>query len=347
LNYRLAGSRVWSYTDAEFLSDRQVTVKFNQLLDGSVYLPPGTRLDYFYSIRDVAGNALDTASESFIYADNRFDWQELQIGPLLLQYHDLPSSQTAAVARDLTEPLAAMAQMLELLDVRPIQGFIYNSHLEAAPAFPHLSQTITQQHIFQGFAFAEAGVFLGVGLQPGLIVHESAHLMLAQYLEPAGRPIPSWLDEGFASYMEPGSRPYRGRSLSFRGPPVRAMSAISGTPQDIEYFYLKAESLVAYLVTEFGVESFQQFLSRLRQGGGVDEALESTYGFDTDGLEASWADSEVGRSGAPPGRFSPATPFLWFNSWFLGVLILLVMMVVLARHVYRRLRPADDDYFDR
>jgi hypothetical protein len=346
LNYRIAGSRIWSYANADFKADRRVTVKFNRLLDGSVYLPPGTRLDYFYAIRDVAGNTLETPGESFTYADNRFKWQKVQVGPLALHFHDLPSSQTASIARDLTGPLAEIAQILELSKVRPIQGFIYNSHREATPAFPNLSQTITQQHVFQGFAFAEAGVFLGVGLQPGLIVHESAHLMLDQSLEPGGRQIPAWLDEGFASYIEPGSRPYSGRSLGFQGPAVRGMSAISGAPQDIEYFYLKAESVVAYLVEEFGVESFQQFLGELRQGSGVDQALESTYGFDTDGLEANWADSEVGRSAAPPGRLSPVTPFLWFNSWFLGVLILLVMMVVLVRYVYRKLRPADDELFD-
>jgi hypothetical protein len=124
------------------------------------------------------------------------------------------------------------------------------------------------------------------------------------------------------------------------------MTAVFGTPRDIEYFYLKAESVVAYLLVEFGFESFQRFLSRLRAGSRVDQALESTYGLDTDGLEANWANSEVGRSVAAPGRFGPATPFLWFNSWFLGVLILLVMVVALARYAYRRLRPTNDDYSD-
>lgn len=346
LNYRIAGSRVWHYANAEFLANQRVTVKFSHLLDRSVYLPPGIRLDYYYSIRDVAGDALETSSQSFIYADNRFDWRQVQVGPLLLHYHDLPSPQVARIADDLAGQLGPLADILELPDVLTIQGFIYNSQEEALPAFPNLSQTITQLHVFQGFAFAESGVFLGVGLQPSLIVHESAHLMLAQSLDPGFRSIPSWLNEGFASYMEPGSRPYSGRSLSSQGPPLRAMSAVSGTPQDIGYFYLKAESVVGYLVGEFGVETFQKFLSRLREGSSVDEALEATYGFDTDGLDANWAESEVGRATAPPGRFSPATPFLLFNSWFLGGLILLVMAVVLVRYVYRKLRPADDDYFD-
>ena len=346
LNYRIADSLVWSYSNSDFPSSKQVAVKFSKLIGNSVYLPPGTRIDFYFSISDVAGNTLDTSAESIIYADNRFTWKQVQIGALTLHYHDLPSSQVSRAVGESTEQLEALVEILELQDVSAIQGFIYNSHQEATPAFPNLSQTITQQHVFQGFAFAEAGVFLGIGLQPSLIVHESAHLMLAQSLESGGRSIPSWLNEGFASYVEPGSRTYSGQSLSARGQPLTAMSAVSGTPEDIEFFYLKAESVVAYLIEEYGGHSFQQFLARLRQGAGVEEALMSTYGFDTEGLDLNWADSDVGRSANAPGRFNPGTPFLMFNSWFLGVLILLVMAAVLVRYLYRKIRPVNDDYFD-
>ena len=346
LKYRIAGSRIWSYSNSDFLSAKQVTVKFNNLLGDSVYLPPGTGLDYYYSILDVAGNSLDTSTESFIYADNRFTWEEVHVGALTVHYHDLPPSQVDRIGGVLTGELEALAAMLKLQDMQAIHGYIYNSYQEATPAFPNFSQTLTQQHVFQGFAFAESGVFVGIGLQPSLIVHESAHLMLAQSLNFGGRSIPSWLNEGFASYVEPGSLPYSGHSLSSSELPLTAMSAVSGTPEDIEYFYLKSESVVAYLVEEYGSRSFQQFLSGLRQGSSVDEALLSAYGFDTEGLDSNWANSDLGRTAPAPGRFSPSTPFLLFNSWFLGVLILVVMAVVLVRYVYRKLRPADDDYLD-
>ena len=346
LKYRIAGSRAWSYSNSDFLSAKQVTVKFNNLLGKSVFLPPGTGLDYYYSIRDVAGNSLDTATETFIYTDNRFTWQEVHVGALTVRYHDLPPSQVDQITEVLNERLEALAVILELQDVQEIHGYIYNSYQEASPAFPNFSQTLTQQHVFQGFAFAKSGVFVGIGLKPRLIVHESAHLMLAQFLDPGGRTIPSWLNEGFASYMEPGSRPYSGQSVSSLGQPLTAMSVVSGTPEDIEYFYLKSESVVAYLIEEYGSRSFQIFLSGLRQGSSVDEALLSAYGFDIEGLDSNWANSDLGRTAPGPGRSNPLTPFLLFNSWFLGLLILVVMVVVLVRYVYRKLRPADDDYLE-
>ena len=104
--------------------------------------------------------------------------------------------------------------------------------------------------------------------------------------------------------------------------------------------------MVAYLIEEYGRRSFQLFLSGLRQGSSVDEALLSAYGFDIEGLDSNWANSDLGRTAREPGKSIPLTPFLLFNSWFLGLFILLVMVLVLVRYVYRKLRPADDDYLD-
>ena len=58
--------------------------------------------------------------------------------------------------------------------------------------------------MFQGFAFPERGVFVGIGLRPGLIVHESAHLMLEEATDSPGARLPAWVNEGFATYVEPG-----------------------------------------------------------------------------------------------------------------------------------------------
>ena len=121
------------------------------------------------------------------------------------------------------------------------------------------------------------------------------------------------------------------------------MSSVSGTPQDIDYFYLKSESVVAYLIEEHGVEPFQRFLASLRRGNNVDLALSASYGFDLAGLEANWANSDSGRSQSASGRFNPATPFLLFNSWLLSGLILIVATVVSIRYVIRKIRPPSDD----
>jgi Peptidase MA superfamily len=342
LNYRIAGSRVLTYTYPHFTPGRRIAANYNGLISEAGYLPPGARIAYYYSIRDSSGNHLQTPWRVLEYTDTRFQWEQTQVGPLTLFHHDVSQSKTDALARELAVELGLIHDLLQLEEQQRVRGFIYNKYAEAVPAFPLYSRTLTEEEVFHGFAFPSHDVFVGVGLQPRLIVHETAHLLLAQKLESEGRPIPSWLDEGFATYVEPDYRPYSGQSLSSQGPPLRAMSALSGSPQDINYFYLKSASVVAYLIEEHGVVPFQQFLEELRQGRSVGGALLSVYGFDADGLEGLWSDSNRGRAAPSPGSGSLSSPFLLFNTWFLSGLVLAVMALLLIRYAIGKLRPSDD-----
>jgi hypothetical protein len=342
LNYRIAGSRVWAYTYPDFTPGQRVAASFDNLISEAGYLPPSARIEYYYSLRDSSGNQHQTPLKVFEYTDNRFQWEQTQIGPLTLFHHDISQSRADALAQELAVDLERIRELLQLEEEQPVRGFIYNRYAAAVPAFPSYSRTITEGEVFHGFALPSHNVFVGVGLQPRLIVHEAAHLLLAQALESEGRPIPSWVDEGFATYVEPDFSPYSGQSLSSQGLPLQAMSSMSGTPQDINYFYLKAASVVDYLIEERGVESFRQFLKELGQGRSVDGALLSVYGFDTNGLEGLWAASARGRVAPSSERGSLELLFLTFNAWFLGGLVLAVMALLLVRYVINKLRTSDD-----
>ena len=41
---------------------------------GGEYIPPGTRIEYSFEIRDSGGRELRTEAEVFIYLDTRFEW---------------------------------------------------------------------------------------------------------------------------------------------------------------------------------------------------------------------------------------------------------------------------------
>ena len=343
LNYRSVGSEVWSYVYPSFEPALQVDTRFILVASGSNYIPPGTQIEYFFLIRDASGEVLQTQNRVLNYVDPRFPWEQVRVGPLTLFYHDAPPGRVGQVAQEVEITLGRVGEVLQLDSVRPVRGYIYNGYQEALPAFPVHSRAITEEEVFHGFAFPGSSVFLGIGLEPRLIVHEMSHLLLDQALESGGRSIPSWLDEGFATYIEPGSSPRSGRSLRDQGLPLRSMSEVTGTPEDIDVFYLKSESVVAYLIDEHGVESFQRFLGLLREGQTIDNALVEAYGFDIDGLEEDWSSSTKGRNAFAPGRKTPATPFVLFNTWFLGGLILVVMAAVLVRYLYRKVRPNTND----
>jgi len=356
LYYRIAGSRAWAYAYPTFTPQRHISASIDLRTAGVGYLPPGTMLEYYYVIRDALGNVHETSRTTIEYSDDRFRWQQAQIGPLTLLYHDLPQARIDALVPELESELQHVADLLQLeLELeQPIKGLIYNQRSEALDAFPYQSRTITEEQIFGGFAFPERGVFVGLGLQPGVIIHESAHLLLRQALGRAVTLIPAWLDEGFATYAEPSLTPPASPKLRSQGLPLRAMSTVPGNPRDIYIFYQKSESVVGYLIEKYGAESFQQFLGQLRQGSDFSAALVRSYGFDTDGLEQRWAgvsgdtpapDSSANPSVAPvpdpPANPSAApSPFLYLDTFVIAGLTLLVMAILLGRYVVKKLRPS-------
>ena len=342
LKYGLAGSSVNSYLSGKFVPAKRVTSSFDNLLTGGVYLPPGSTIEYSFFVQDRSGNLMETPTRTLEYGDTRFNWQQVRVRGLTLHYRDIAAPQVQEVARQLDPHLAHLEALLGVTGPQPVRGFIYNTYEEAVPAFPQLSRTITERQVFHGYAFANSSVFLGIGLQPRLIVHESAHLYLSQKLDSGVSHIPSWLDEGFASYAEPGARPRSGRSLSGYPLPLRSMNVVSGGPNRIGRFYLKSESVVAFLIAKHGLPAFHEFLARIAQGSPVETALVQTYGFDLDQLDQDWSRSGSPAGRDPAGRFNPATPFLLFNSWFLGGLFLLVMAVVGVKYLLRKIRPQEE-----
>ena len=344
LNYRNAtdGPLAYSYAPFELGEPVQnVTASFRLSTTGSGYLPPGTVIQYRYVIDDVLGNRLETPSKAIEYTDIRFNWKSTEAGLVTLMHHDISQSRVDALAKELQPELYRVQRLLELNSNEPVTGFLYNGFDEAIPAFPYQSNTITEEQVFHGFAYPDSNVFLGIRLDRALIVHEASHLLLRQRLGPSSTTIPSWLDEGFASHMEPNSRPYSGISLAPTSPPLRLMSGVSGSPQDIYRFYAKSESVISYLIEKYGEESFQQFIASLSRSVAVEEALTITYGFNIDELDLLWSESSHGILSTGSERVSTGPPsvLLYLDTWLFGGLILLAVAAVAVRYVWGKLNP--------
>ena len=274
--YRTIGNRVWAYAYPDFVTANRITASLNLAGEISTYLPPGTEVEYYYEITDSQGNVVRTKPTVLEYEDTRFDWAETKVGPLTLRYYDQSNSRVSAVVKLLESDFSRLLGLLQLDQPNDIKGVIYSRRSHTLDAFPQQSRTTTEQQTFQGFAFPERNLFLGLGMDRGLIVHESAHLLLNQAMGTAALPVPSWLDEGFASYMNPSVKILSGGSLSSRTNSLRAMNTMTGTPHTIGTFYQKSLSVVAFMIDEFGENRFQQFIGQLSNGNTVDANEAST-----------------------------------------------------------------------
>ena len=301
--YRAAGSRQWGYAYADFEPGTRIVATQSVPVQESTYIAPGADVEYYFEVRNIEGKVVKTHPAVVEYLDDRFDWQRVQIGPLELVYHDIRDSRIEDYARVLREDLARVQELLQLDRVQPFKGVIYNSYADANAAFPVTSQTTTDHGTFAGYAFPGQRVFVGQGLDRRIIVHESTHLMFRDALGPRNVEAPAWLNEGFATYMEPDVRVRSSSDLYRRTPHLKAMTSLSGTPETIPLFYQKSVSVVAHLIEEYGEDRFRLFLSEIGRGVPSEVALVSVYGFDDHGLDSSWAGLPI-----PPPVIAAPTP---------------------------------------
>ena len=287
--YRAAGSRQWGYAYADFVPGTRIVATQSIPVSEATYIAPGANVEYYFEIRDLEGNVAKTDRAVVEYLDRRFDWHRVRVGPLELVYHDISDSRVEEAARELRDDLERVQELLQLEQVRDFKGVIYNNYADANAAFPVQSQTTTDHGTFAGYAFPEQGVFVGQGLDRRIIVHESTHLMFRDSLGNRNVEVPAWLNEGFATYMEPNVRVRSSRDLYQRTPHLKAMKGLSGTPETIPLFYQKSVSVVAHLIEEYGVDRFRLLIAEIAKGRTINTALVNVYGFDDHGLDSSWA----------------------------------------------------------
>ena len=268
-------------------------------------LPLGATVVYWWTIKDTAGNKVETLPAVIHFEDNRYHWQNLTEGDITLFWYkgddsfarDLMDACQQGLAR--LKPIShCEARSAEALS-KPIRIYIYTSanDLQGAMVFP--------MEWTGGVAFTEFGT-IAIGISPGevdwgkrALVHELTHLVVHQAtFSPYGR-LPTWLDEGLAMYNQGDLDPYfqawldeaisEGKLISVRS----LCSPFSAEPEKAYLSYAQSYSLVEYLLNNHGQDEMLNLLTLFKQGNTYDEALTKIYGFDVDGLDARWRETLV------------------------------------------------------
>ena len=259
-------------------------------------LPPGSSLDYWWTVTDADGNRVQTEPSQVFISDNRYDWCSLTEGEVTIHWYagdDSFAEELMAAAQDV---LARLDEEAGAALENPVSLYIYASSedLRGSLIFP--------QEWTGGVAFTRYGV-ITIGIAPvsdqvewgkGAIAHELTHLVIHQVTLNPYSDIPTWLDEGLAMNAEGELRAdfinllnqakENGTLFS-----VRSLASPFSTDPNKSYLsYAQSYELVRYLIDEYCREKMFELLNTFRQGSGYDEALERVYGFDMDGLDHRW-----------------------------------------------------------
>ena len=275
---------------------------------GGDYFPPGTHIRYSFEIRDKAGAVYRTPEEDFIYGDGRFEWQTVSSGLISVDYYGEYVEQRAqTILEAAEETLESMAPLLGIEPTEPLRIVSYNNYRHMSAALPFRSQAVREHLQTSGMAFDDERVLLVLGFDAtitGTVSHEFIHLLVAEAAGRTRSQVPAWLNEGLAEYgnIDPTDdyeAALRYGIFTRRLKPLWFQHAFTGTPEDIIIAYGQGQSVVTFLINQFGPEKISELFQALQRKLNIDAALEEVYGLDQYGVDSAWR-TAIGLEPLPP-----------------------------------------------
>ena len=262
-------------------------------------LPPGAEVTYWWVVEDDDGNRVETSPETMHFDDSRFTWYNLtstvpEGGGMTLSWYSGGDSFAQALMDTCEQGLGRLTQNIGAYPERPIKIYVYASTGDLQGAM------ISSNEWTGGVAFTDFGI-IAISIPPSqlawgdrALVHELTHLVVHQATYSPYGQLPLWLDEGLATYSEGELDADLHSSLSEAVSEgtlisVRSLcSPFSAYTDKARLSYAESYSLVEYLLDNYGQDKMLNLLNILKQGSTYDEALIEVYGFDINGLDASW-----------------------------------------------------------
>jgi Peptidase MA superfamily len=290
-------ARVTAETQVVFTPATTVNAKYSLNMLRVGQFPPGLGVDYWWVVKDAAGNKFQSNPTHYIVADNHHTWQNLAQDKIDLLWYGQNNSFGQSIMSTTQKGLETLAERTGASPDRTIHLSIYTSEQD------YHNSTIGESEWSGGETLPEYNSIILL-IRPGSmtsdlsgISHELAHVIVDQVTYNPYNFVPYWLNEGIAmdiQYADGGlisqfSGPLRNAINNNTLISVRSLcSPFSAFPEKAYLSYAESYSIVDYLISQFGAAKMLQFLNSFKQGITYDGALQSVYGFDMDGLNNQW-----------------------------------------------------------
>jgi hypothetical protein len=278
----------------EFTPGKTVNAQWTWEMRQSGSLPPGAQLWWRWRITDASGNETVSEVKTATWLDDIHNWKTLTEGEINFHWY----SGDNAFARDL---LDAAQNGLEfnktqsgLTTDEPIDLYIYANTTDMQDAM------LYEPSWTGGRAYPDQNIVV-IGIAPDelewgrdTIVHELTHVLVGHLTFSCLGGVPTWLNEGLAVYSEGELDTYSQNQLdeAIRDDTLLTLRSLSvgfsEVPDKAYLSYSQSYSVVKFLVETYGQDKMTSLLTLLRDGTTTDDALQQTYGFNIEGLEAEW-----------------------------------------------------------
>ena len=299
LHYQLekdSFAKITSEVKLDSMPDSSINASWTMDMTKTGGLPCGAVIKYWWTLEDAAGNTAETQVYEVRFDDERYQWKSLSKGNIDIYWYRGDEGFANEIMQAAQQGLLRLETDTGAFLEKPVRIYVYasSSDLRGAMIFP--------QEWTGGVAYVDYGV-VAIGIEPGnldwgkrAVIHELAHLVTHQMTYNPYNSIPVWLNEGLSMYAEGEMQAsfeiyLRQTVLNDSLISVHSLSSpFSAISQKSYLSYAESLSIVQFLIDGYGHEKMTELLNVFKQGSEYDEALETVYGFDTDGLDALWSD---------------------------------------------------------
>jgi hypothetical protein len=257
-------------------------------------LPPGASIWWRWQVQDASGASFTSPTQTIIWLDNVHNWQGISGGNINLHYYEGGQAFGQALHNAAAQALVRLSQDVGLQPDKPVDIYIYANTNDLKDAILYEPAWIGGQ------AFPENNIVI-IGVSTDQLdwgksteAHELTHVLVGHLTFSCLGFIPTWLNEGLAMYGQGGPQPaqltqFDQAKAADQLPALRSLTGDFSEESDrANLSYTVSYSVVNLLIQTYGRDKMTALLIALRDGATIDEALQSAYGFDTDGLENAW-----------------------------------------------------------
>jgi len=257
-------------------------------------LPPGTVVEYWWTVEDINGDDMATTPAELRFDDDRYSWQSLTEDEVTVYWYQGSQSFAEEIMSAARMALSRLAEDTGAHPRKEVNLYVYASSQDLLDAM------IFPQEWTGGATYTRYGVIV-IGINTSnltwgkrAIAHELAHLIVHQMVSNPYNQIPTWLSEGlamynegelentFIAYLEKAIREDNLISVRSLASPFSAYAGQSYLS------YAQSYSLVEFLIDSYGQAKMLELLNTFSRGSSYDGALETVYGFNMNGLEDLW-----------------------------------------------------------
>jgi hypothetical protein len=287
----------------------QVAVEYHLDLT-QVRLPPFATVTFWWRLSDSAGRTLAMPEAQIEYADDQFEWRQMEResgGGLYRVYWAGDDHALGSVALDVVDEVTPrLRAILPINWSGPLRIYVYPSANDLRAAL-----RLTGYDWIGAHAQPELGVILVTVSNPRTAVvelrqsipHELSHLLLYQATGAGYEAVPAWFDEGLATFFEPILSPTyesvlqeavrNGQTIPF----ADLCQAFPALEERAILAYAQSASLIRLIQAEYGNHALNQLVRAYADGADCQSGVKRVLGLSLIELNGRWLRSQQPQTG--------------------------------------------------